>query len=473
MVADCLPCRRGEGGHILKIPIFLAALGVVLCGCAPVRTSDVGSHGTLAPSRVSAPPVQAAVQPGPWRITKTEWSEADEAGFGRFIRAIAESGCQTTVSCMQGTANPYRDSDTPGFAFHADCAKWVYMLRAYYASKNGLPFSYVSRIASAGSDPRFSATSNMAVERRDIVDTGTAIDAVSVLRRLHDEVSSATYRMDPAQEVPLEQDFYSPKIAPDAIRAGTAIYDINGHVMLVYDVTEDGSILYMDANPDQSVSRGAYGPQVPQSRMALGGGFKNFRPLKLEGAQKLADGTYVGGHVILAANAAIADFSLEQYRGTAASADGESARSPFRYNNAALNLYQYARASLSRGGFAYNPVYELQVSMTALCRDAIGNARGSDARIQSGVTSLYTDLSRTIAAWKDRDLRVVYNGLTLKDALTNAYAAQDRACAASAEKTGTSPLDRYMHRSPETDVQRLIADIVEPESFAQMKPVGR
>ncbi|MGN6517357.1 MAG: hypothetical protein ACTHLR_16135 [Rhizomicrobium sp.] len=372
---------------------------------------------------------------------------------------------------MQSAANSYRDSDPPSFVFHADCAKWVYMLRAYYASKNGLPFSYVDRIASEGSDPRFSTTSNSAVERRDIVDTGTAIDAVAVLKRLHDEVSSATYRMDPAHEAPLEQDFYSPKIAPGAIRAGTAIYDINGHVMLVYDVTEDGSILYMDANPDQSVSRGVYGPQVPQSRMALGGGFKNFRPLKLEGAQKLADGTYIGGHVVLAANDAIADFSLEQYRGNASVADGS--QSQFRYNNVALNLYQYARASMSRGGFAYNPVYELRVSMNALCQDAIGDARGSDARIEAGIASLYSDLSRTITAWKGRDLRVVYNDLTLKDALTDAYAAQDRACAASVDKAGASPLDRYMHRSPQTDVQRLIAEIVEPESFAEMKPVGR
>ncbi|HEY8949288.1 MAG TPA: hypothetical protein VIM56_10430 [Rhizomicrobium sp.] len=371
---------------------------------------------------------------------------------------------------MQSAANPYRDTDPASFVFHADCAKWVYMLRAYYASKNGLPFSYVNRISSEGDDPRFSTTSNSAIERRDIVNTGTAIDAVPVLKRLHDEVSSATYRMDPAHEAPLEQDFYSPKIAPGAIRAGTAIYDTNGHVMLVYNVTEDGSILYMDANPDQSVSRGIYGPQVPQSRIALGGGFKNFRPLKLEGAQQLADGTYVGGHVVLAANDAIPDFSLEQYRGNA---NDDGSQPQFRYNNAALNLYQYARASMSRGGFAYNPVYELQVSMNALCADAIGKTRGSDARIEAGIASLYTDLSRTITAWKGRDLRVVYNELTLKDALMDAYAAQNRACAASADKTGTNPLDRYMHRSPETDVQRLIADIVAPESFTEMKPVGR
>jgi hypothetical protein len=221
------------------------------------------------------------------------------------------------------------------------------------------------------------------------------------------------------------------------------------------------------------VSRGVYGPQVPQSRIALGGGFKNFRPLKLEGAQKLADGTYIGGHVVLAANDAIPDFSLEQYRGNVSSANGDRLPAQFRYNNASLNLYQYARASMSRGSFAYNPVYELQVSMNALCQDAIGKARGSDARIEAGITTLYAYLSRTITAWEGRDLRVVYNELTLKDALMDAYAAQNRACAASADKTGTSPLERYMHRSPQTDVQRLIADIVEPESFAQMKPVGR
>jgi surface antigen len=457
----------------VKTLAFLAALGVVLTGCAPVQTSDVGSKGSAPPPPVSAPRVQTAVQPGPWRITKTEWSAADEEGFGRFVRAIAESGCTTTASCMQSAANPYRDSDPASFVFHADCAKWVYMLRAYYASKNGLPFSYVDRIASEGSDPRFSTTSNSAVERKDIVDAGMAIDAVAVLKRLHDEVSSATYRMDPVREAPLEQDFYSPKIAPGAIRAGTAIYDINGHVMLVYDVTEDGSILYMDANPDQSVSRGIYGPQVPQSRIALGGGFKNFRPLKLEGAQQLADGTYIGGHVVLAANDVIPDFSLEQYRGNVSSVNSDGSQAEFRYNNASLNLYQYARASMSRGSFAYNPVYELQVSMNALCQDAIGKARGSDARIEAGITTLYADLSRTITAWEGRDLRVVYNELTLKDALMDAYAAQNRACAASADKTGTSPLERYMHRSPQTDVQRLIADIVEPESFAQMKPVGR
>ena len=222
----------------------------------------------------------AGAQPLPWRITKTEWTAADEKGFGDFVSAIAESGCTTTISCMRSAANLYHENDPPSFDFHADCAKWVYMLRAYYASKNGLPFSYVSRIAGEGDDLRFTTTSNRALARRDLVDIGNGIAVIPALHALHDQVWTATYRMHPAAETPVEQDFYSPKIQPGSIRPGTAIYDINGHVGLVYDVTRDGRILYMDAYPDEHVSRSFYGPQFGQSSAALGGGFQEFPPPK-------------------------------------------------------------------------------------------------------------------------------------------------------------------------------------------------
>ncbi len=149
---------------------------------------------------------------------------------------------------------------------------------------------------------------------------------------------------------------------------GTAIYDINGHVGIVYDVTPDGRILYMDAHPDETVSRSSYGPQFGQSVARLGGGFKNFRPLKLVGA-RLKNGAYVGGHMVLARNKDIADFSMEQYRGTGPGAKGDGPDARFAYNNAALGLFEYARASMSAGNFAFNPAYELQVSMQALCHE--------------------------------------------------------------------------------------------------------
>jgi hypothetical protein len=286
----------------------------------------------------------ASAAPLAWRITKTEWSAADEKGFGDFVRILAESGCKTTVECM-GVANPYRESDSGNLKFHADCAKWVYMLRAYYASKHGLPFSYVDNISGEGDDIRFSQTSNRALSRHDLVDKGAGIAADIALKNIHARVSTATYRMDPSLESPVEQDFYSPKLQPGSIHAGTAIYDTNGHVVIVYEVTADGRILYMDAHPDETVTRGAYGPQIPPSMAKLGGGFKNFRPLKLIGAVKRADGTYAGGHVVLARNDEIADFSLEQYRGAAGTGDG--ANPHFSRDGVALDLFGYVRAALS------------------------------------------------------------------------------------------------------------------------------
>src|SRR3954463_2174647 len=312
-------------------------------------------------------PARAA--PLAWHITKTEWSAADEKGFGDFVRKIAESGCTTSVECMRGAGNSYRNSDPVSLVFHADCAKWVYMLRAYYGWKNGLPFSYVDKIEGQGSDIRFSPNSNRALSRHDLVDAGAGIPTDTTLYKIHNQVWSATYRMDPEADGPVIQDFYSPKIQPGSIHAGTAIYDINGHVGIVYDVTTDGRILYMDAHPDETVSRSSYGPQFGQSVARLGGGFKNFRPLKLVGAQRKPDGTYVGGQVVLARNKEIADFSMEQYRGNGPAAKGDGPNARFAYNNASLGLFEYARASMSGGNFAFNPAYELQVTMQSLCHE--------------------------------------------------------------------------------------------------------
>ena len=456
---------------------LIAALGVALSGCTAVKVSDTKPVVTPPPVVIAAPrPSLQAAQPGPWRITKTEWSKADEDGFGEFVRRIAESDCTTTISCMQSAANFYHDSDPTSFLFHADCAKWAYMLRAYYASKNGLPFSYVDLITGDGDDLRYTKTSNLALQRHDIVDSGTGIDTVGVLKDLHDKVWSATYRMDAAAQAPVLQDFYSPKIQPGSIRAGTAIYDITGHVMIVYGVTSDGSILYMDAHPDEVVTRGVYGPQVPQSSISLGGGFKNFRPLKLVDAELRPDGSYAGGRVVLAANDAIADFSLEQYRGNAPDAKEGDSSTQFRYNNVPLDLYEYARASMSNGGFAFNPVYELEVSMGSLCRDAKVGTKEADARVQSGFASLYADLLKTSALWQQRDLRVVFHGGSLKRTLADIYAAEEHACTIDTSGSGgqiaQNPLDQFVHRSPDADLQRLFVQIDDSAPFAGMRPVG-
>jgi hypothetical protein len=392
----------------------------------------------------------AGAEAQPWHVTKHEWTEADEKGFGEFLRAIGRSNCVKTTDCIRSTANPYRKSDPPGIEFIADCADFPYMLRAYYAWKNGLPFAYVDGVSGHGGDIRFDKNSNRPVSRRTILDG----NGPTILDQVHNGVSSATYRTDAGQEGGVLSDFYSPKIQPGTIRPGTVIYDVNGHVAIIYDIDEDGRIYYMDAHPDHTVTRSAYGAQFGQSPARLGGGLKNWRPEKL-----------VGGRVMVASNAEIPDFSLEQYTGNVAGTNGDGEDARFRYGDVELGFYEYVRVAVSGGKTSYNPVYELRSTMRTLCNDlkdralfvnlAIkdgidrkpqpshlpNNIYGTDelewetystpsrdARIKTAFASFYADLQRMLFFWKARDLRIVYDGLDLKADLQRMYDEENAAC---------------------------------------------
>src|SRR6185437_13894322 len=151
--------------------VFLLALILTLCGAAA-----------------------AAAQDSAWHITKDHWDEADEAGFGRFVTALGESGCSSSESCLRSAANPWRGSDGHFKDIDVDCAKLPYLLRAYYAWKNGLPFSYVDGVAGS----RFGARANRIVSRHDIIDHGGGINGPAAIRDMLDVVYSATYRTDAA-----------------------------------------------------------------------------------------------------------------------------------------------------------------------------------------------------------------------------------------------------------------------------------
>ena len=422
-----------------------------------------------------------------WHVTKTEWTDADEKGFGDFVRGIAESDCSTTIECLKGPANPYRDSDPEQLAFIADCADFPYMLRAYYAWKNGLPFTYINEISGAGADIRFSHGANRPLARRNIGDNGAGVNALDVLTDIHMHVSSATYRMDAAAEDGSKLDFYSPKIRPGAIHPGTVIYDINGHVTTVYKIDPDGRVYYVDASPDHLVTRHMYGAQFGQSQAELGGGFKNWRPITLVGARKASDGNLIGGHIVLAPNAEIDDFSLEQYQGNVPGETADGVGAFFQYNTVPLSLYEYVRVSLSGGKMNFNPVYQLRESIATLCgevKDRVqavdqatadridakpqpahlpNNIYGSDsdewetyatpardAQLRYDFGQAYQDLRTMIMLWQERDKRIAYDGISLKQDLQQAYADEAKQCQLTYINSDGAPVtlgyDEIVHR---------------------------
>src|SRR5690348_9656640 len=149
---------------------------------------------------------------GDYVVRSDRWSEADERDYSQWIQAIGRSGCNTTDSCLKGSGNPFRDSDPPGAHFYSDCAQLPYVLRAYFAWKRGLPFSYESGISPRGatSDIRYSQTGNQVTGRTDVL-TGST-DGYKLLHTLQAAISTASFRIHPALERPKESDFYSPAI---------------------------------------------------------------------------------------------------------------------------------------------------------------------------------------------------------------------------------------------------------------------
>jgi hypothetical protein len=400
----------------------------------------------------------------PWRITSDHWSQADEDGFGRFVTAIGDSGCSSSESCLRSSANPWAGSEDRAFLdVDVDCAKLPYLLRAYYAWKKGLPFSYVDAVSGSG-DLRFSKSANVPVSRMAILDHGGGINGAKAMRELLDTVFTATYRTDAGQMRGVLSDFYSPAIQPGSIRPGTVIYDTNGHVGIVYRVDGAGRLSYMDAHPDYTITRSIYGAQFGQSPMALGGGLKNWRPLQLQGA-RVENGALVGGHIVFAANSQIADFSLVQYRGTEPNPSGDIQGARFSYNGAPLGFYEYVRVAVSGGKSDFNPVYELESTMRTLCNDLEDRRQAVDLAVKDGVTAklhpseipaniylssdnawesyatpardarlraafvqFHRGLGDMIQMWVRRDPRIVYDGQFLKADLLKAYDAESRRC---------------------------------------------
>ncbi len=424
---------------------------------------------------------------GGWRITKDHWSEADEAGFGKFVAAIGASNCSSSQSCLRDPANPYRDSDQNFVDIDVDCAKLPYLLRGYYAWKNGLPFGYVNGVSGEGGDLRYTHTANRATSRHEITDHGNGIDGPEALREMLGTVFSGTYRTDASEKHGVLSDFYAPALQPGSIHPGSIVYDVNGHVGMVWKVDADGRIYYMDAHPDYTITRSVYGAQFGQSPLRLGGGLKNWRPFKLIGAKHDAAGHLLGGRLAYAENDQIADFSLVQYVGTEPNPKQDVTKAQFIYDGQQLGFYEYVRVAVSGGRMDFNPIYELKATMSTLCNDLHDRAQyvdldlkdgiavkehpsrlpdniyGSanlewetystpsrDARIKAAFVQFYQDLADMIDMWVKRDPRIVYDGSFLKDDLARAYAQQSEACTITYLNSSKRPVpmtfDDMVHR---------------------------
>lgn len=401
-----------------------------------------------------------------WRIVRVKWTEVDEKAYEDFVARIGESGCRSVNACLTGVdSNPmYRASNPPRMYFYADCADLPYMLRAYFAWKNNLPFSYSSAVAPIGAtnDIRYTSLGNKIAGRRDIV--GPALDARRIIPQIIDTISSAHYRYPPNQSTRLLPDHYPVKISRESIKPGTIIYDPDGHVAVVYRVDPDGRVHYIDTHPDNSLTRGVYGRSFSRSSPGMGAGFKRWRPMTLVGATLGVDGYLQGGAILLAPDAAISDWSDEQFFGTRPGKPRTWSSGKFVLDGEALDYYEYVRKRLAGANYKYNPLNETRAMVRALCeavkyrKDAVdiaikagihlrpqpsrlpNNIYGTegdweiystpsrDARLKTAFKELRDEIARFLTLASTNRAKLDYAGADLRSELRRAYLEETAAC---------------------------------------------
>jgi len=376
---------------------------------------------------ISHAEIPAAVNDGKaWRITKTSWEGADEAGYSHFVQAIGRSNCTTLESCLNSPANPYRHTDAVFFT--GDCADMAYILRAYYAWKNGLPFSYQSAMRTAdgsGEDLRYSSAGNVVAGRRNAAGS-KPVNAVSFIGRIGGEVSTAMFRTHPITGGgSSHDDFYPVEITRKGVRPGAIAYDIYGHVGIVYEILDDGRVLVIAAHPDNSVTRTTYGPNFMRSSPGLGAGFKAWRPVYLKGAKQNANGAYSGGNIVAVKNEHLDLFSMEQHVGNAPHPSGEWHYGEFRHNGRTMRYYDFVRRRLAAPDFQYNPVDELRHGLQTICgalksrKVAVDRAITSRIHLKPHPEKLPLNIYGTYGVWENystpsRDARLKVSFIELR-----------------------------------------------------------
>lgn len=454
-------------------------------------------------SSVSLGAVANSKKPISWQIKNKTWTKSYEKSYEEFIASIGKAKqagvCHTTSDCIKSpVANPqfYNLNPDQLMDVFSDCADLPYILRAYFSWMNDLPFTYPVELTPApiknaeteillqqlddlykeldkakflkkqaikrqikdlrkrlygdkDTDIRYNSFGNKIVSKR-YIKNGDSINEVLV--DVANNISTATFRTDASNNATDKyfRDTYPVAISKAAIKPGTVLYDPNGHIAIVFDVTKNGKVHLIDAHPDNSLTAITYGEKFSQTNVEIGGGFSNWRPFNVE-----------TGNVAATSNNDLVDYSLEQFE----------RKKPFEFNNVQMTFHEYVRNKLSQGVLIYYPVTELNELMEEICHDVQeremavnaslvagiqnqnhpdllpSNIYGTDgdwesysspsrdARLKASIREGRQLMQKIIQGHKDGDKNVQYDGSDLEGDLQKTYEAAASKCTIAVKKT--------------------------------------
>lgn len=325
--------------------------------------ADLGNEelGALLPLRGTASPWTEPIAQS-WPVIG-EWNPRLEDEYMQFVehlgQAVAQHRCHRLDACLRDRdANLLFDPLTdPRLSLDVDCGDLPYVLRGYFSFKRRLPFGFVCDVQGTGKDIRYMA---------DIIPARFCSwqkykSPHAVLQKMSGSVHTGMYRMAPEIET---ADFYPVTINRDAVRPGTVYYDPNGHVLTVAEVAADGSVHMIDGHPDGSLTWTRFGQSLALGGHRQGGGFKNFRPLRL-----------VDKELVRTPNRELPWF------------DGTSQWDRTLWGASAQDgtYYTWVRKSLAVGQLTPDPVADFRDQLQALCRDLSDRVDSVQQAVEAGL----------------------------------------------------------------------------------------
>jgi hypothetical protein len=315
------------------------------------------------------PPIPPTAPPPPPAVAWTaiaDWDGPAETGFSEFVagfaRAVRDRRCTRLEECLRDPVanplwNPATDEDA---VVEADCADLPYALRAWYAWKHRLPFSFVARVeGSGGGDARY--MSRITPTRWH--SAGEYATPEALLRELRGSVHSGMYRTTPDVE---DADFYPIALSRSSVRPGAIFYDVGGHVLIVAEVARDGNVHFIDAHPDGTIGWTRFDGSFSSGPAALGGGWKRFRP-----QSRGESGPVRAGNRGL--------FDLDWH----AQWDPRS----WIFSGKKVSYFDWVRDSLREPDAPAEPLADVREELDAICRQVVDRAAAVERAASDGIST--------------------------------------------------------------------------------------
>ncbi|CAK8724947.1 Peptidoglycan binding domain-containing protein [Candidatus Electrothrix laxa] len=309
-------------------------------------------------------PVDPPIEPGgeinvgganaAW-TARYQWNDSYEAEFARWVEELFADKKGSLAACLR---NPdgnslYSDEDRNNSIF-SDCADLPYLLRAYFSYKKKLPFSFNSSISGS----RYS-NNNKPGSRRSFLSYSSFS---RMARTISNSVHSGFFRFFWTTE---KIDTFLCQVNRESIVPGTVYYDANGHVLVVSRVDDDGTVWFVDAHPDNSLTEKRFGSYLSRGSCKQGGGFRRWRHQEVSSS----------GSFTLTNNSNSPFFDEEQ----------SQCQDSYLVDGLALDYHQWVKRMLATGSGKVDPIKEIQQQLTALDQALQDRAISIDAAISFGI----------------------------------------------------------------------------------------